>query len=99
MSSTDPPAIETPQGLAPPGDKETIFNFVVHNAPIVLWALDSAGVFTFSGGQGLEQLGLGLNELVGRSVFDLYPEGPEVLEVNRRALSGERVRGTVHAAG
>jgi two-component system cell cycle sensor histidine kinase/response regulator CckA len=61
----------------------------VNAAPVVLFALDPAGVFTFSAGKGLQDLGLKPGEVVGRSVFDLYRDNPEVLDHARRALSGE----------
>src|SRR5579864_3600430 len=61
----------------------------VNAAPVVLFALDPAGVFTFSAGKGLQGLGLRPGEVVGQSVFDLYRDNPEILEHVRRALSGE----------
>jgi len=61
----------------------------VNAAPIVLFALDRDGIFTFSAGKGLADLGLKPGEAVGKSVFDLYREAPEVLDHARRALAGE----------
>ena len=61
----------------------------VNAAPVVLFALDPAGVFTFSAGKGLQDMGLRPGEVVGRSVFDLYRDTPETLDHARRALSGE----------
>ena len=62
---------------------------LVTNVPIVLFALDSAGVFTLSEGQGLEVLGLEPNAIVGQSAFDFYDGVPQIKEDIRRALSGE----------
>ncbi|MHB8376750.1 MAG: sensor domain-containing diguanylate cyclase/phosphohydrolase [Dehalococcoidia bacterium] len=62
---------------------------VVANAPVVLFALDAAGVFTLSEGKGLASLGLRPGEVVGRSVFDVYRDAPRVIENIRRALSGD----------
>jgi len=61
----------------------------VNAAPVVLFALDPAGVFTFSAGRGLHGLGLKPGEVVGQSVFDRYCDYPEILDHVRRALSGE----------
>ncbi len=61
----------------------------VNAAPIILFALDSAGVFTLSAGRGLHGLGLSPGEVVGRSVFDQYRDNPKTLEHARRALAGE----------
>ncbi len=58
-------------------------------APVVLFALDTNGVFTFSGGKGLQDLGLKPGQVVGQSVFELYRDTPDVLDHARRALSGE----------
>ncbi len=64
-------------------------NTVVMNAPVILFALDSAGVFTLSEGKGLIALGLAPGKVVGCSVFDLYEEWPEMLNDIHRALNGE----------
>lgn len=61
----------------------------VNAAPVVLFALDPAGIFTFSAGRGLQALGLIPGEVVGQSVFDRYRDYPETLDHARRALSGE----------
>lgn len=62
---------------------------VIGKSPVVLYAMDREGVFTLSEGKGLEALGLRPGEVVGRSVFDVYRDAPEVLASVRRALSGE----------
>ena len=61
----------------------------INAAPVVLFALDPAGIFTFSAGKGLHDLGLKPGEVVGKSVFDLYRDTPQTLDHARRALSGE----------
>ncbi len=72
---------------------------VVHSAPVVLWAVDQGGVFTFSDGKPLTALGLRPGEVVGRSVFDVYRDVPQVLEDVRRALAGEEFTSIVEVAG
>ncbi len=62
---------------------------VVSNAPVVLFAVDTDGVFTLSEGKGLKVLGLAPGEVVGRSVFELYQDAPAIHEHIRRALAGE----------
>ncbi|MCP5049976.1 MAG: response regulator [bacterium] len=64
---------------------------VIQQASMILWTLDKEGIFTFSDGRGLEQLGLKPGEVVGQSVFDLYAGFPEILDAARNALTGERV--------
>jgi PAS domain S-box-containing protein len=81
---------------------------VVNNAPIVLMALDSNGVFTLSEGKALESLGFKPGEVVGRSAFELYGTVPFVLptdevlsgtELIHRVFSGQDVTVTNEANG
>ncbi|HEX8273136.1 MAG TPA: PAS domain S-box protein [Longimicrobiaceae bacterium] len=72
---------------------------VVDSAPIVLWSVDAAGVFTFSDGRGLESLGLRPGEVVGRSIFEAYADVPQVLDDVRRALAGEDLTSSVELGG
>ena len=62
---------------------------VVGNAPIVLWAIDSRGTFTLSEGKGLAPLGLEPGAAVGRSVFEMFADVPQVVDQIHRALAGE----------
>ena len=62
---------------------------VIGSMPIVLWAVDSAGIVTLSEGQGLMSLGLVPGQLVGLSVYDVYADAPEALEAITRAPRGE----------
>ncbi len=62
---------------------------VVGAAPIVLFALDHHGVFTLSEGEGLAALGLGPGQAVGRSIFELFRNAPQLIGSVRRALAGE----------
>jgi PAS domain S-box-containing protein len=64
---------------------------VVANTPLILFALDSQGVFTLSEGKGLDVLGVKPGEVVGQSLFDIYRDEPQILSNIRRALSGEAV--------
>ena len=62
---------------------------VISNAPLVLWSNDKDGVFTYSDGKGLENMGLEPGQVVGQSVFELYADYPEIISSAKRALSGE----------
>lgn len=68
---------------------EHILETTIDAAPLVLFALDREGRFTFSGGKGLHDLGLRPGQVVGRSVYELYHDMPETLDHVRRALAGE----------
>ena len=70
-------------------ESEERLRTVIGNAPVVLFALDGEGVFTLAEGKGLDDLGIAPDELVGRSVFDMFTSQPEVHESVRKALAGE----------
>ena len=72
---------------------------VVENTPVILFALDGEGVITVSEGRGLEALGRMQTEMVGRSVFEAYPDDPSIVEHARRALAGEEIATTVDIHG
>ena len=72
---------------------------VVANAPVVLFSLDRAAVFTLSEGKGLEPLGLRPGEVVGRSVYDLYRDSPQIIACVQRALAGDAFTSVVEVAG
>lgn len=81
--------------------RETIerLQSVISHMPVVLWSTDADGRFTLSEGKGLESLGLQPGEVVGRSVFELYADAPEVLDSVRRVLAGATFRETLDVAG
>ena len=62
---------------------------VVNHAPVILFSLDSEGVFTLLEGSGLTLLGLEPGAHVGRPVFDLYPEDHPLVEHFKRGMEGE----------
>lgn len=62
---------------------------VVGSAALILFATDKNGIFTLSEGEGLKSLSLAPGEVVGKSVFDVYSDTPQVGEHIRRALKGE----------
>ena len=61
---------------------------VIASVPVVVFALDTRGVFTFSDGQGLAALGLTPGEVVGRSIFEVYAGEAEMLDPVPIALAG-----------
>ncbi|MBF0558664.1 MAG: PAS domain-containing protein [Nitrospirae bacterium] len=78
--------------------QKELFQFVVSTAPFIVWAFDSNGIFLLSEGKGLEALGLQPGEVVGKSVFEVYKDEPEILDCSRRALTGELVKAFVKAS-
>ncbi len=70
----------------------------VSHAPIALFATDGDGTLTRSIGRAAT-LGFGDGASIGRSVFDLYRDVPEIVEHTRLALAGQPCRTTVRLAG
>jgi PAS domain S-box-containing protein len=68
---------------------------VVSSASLILFALDQDGIFTLSEGEALSAVGWKPGEMVGRSVFEIYADNPEILANVRRALAGETFTTTV----
>ena len=71
-------------------EAEALLGTVIANAPIILWSVDTRGVFTLSVGRELATLGLAQGQVVGSSVFDMY-DVPHI----QRALTGEELTATV----
>ena len=76
-------------------ESEQRLQAIASGAPVITFALDSEGVFTFEDGAVLESLGLKPGWSIGHSVFETYVAFPDVLDNVRRALSGEKVVATV----
>jgi PAS domain-containing protein len=74
-------------------------NSVLAYAPIVLWEIDTEGIFTLSTGQGLDVLGMKPGDVLGKSIFDLYDGQPTLVDGVRKALVGEEVRSAVDLDG
>ncbi len=68
---------------------EARLRLVTANIPVILFALDRDGLFTFAEGQGLEAVGGQAENLIGRSVFELVPLTPRLMEALQLALAGE----------
>lgn len=68
---------------------EARLRMLVGSVSLIIFSLDNEGVFTLSEGEGLKVLNLKPGEVVGRSVFDVYHDNPQVLAHVRRALAGE----------
>lgn len=66
---------------------------VMSGAPIIVFALDSDGVYTLSEGAALARIGQRPGAAVGRSVFEVHRQSPTVVRNMRRALAGETFAG------
>jgi diguanylate cyclase (GGDEF)-like protein/PAS domain S-box-containing protein len=67
---------------------EARYRAIVTGSPVALFALDQEGTFTLSEGQGLEVLGLEPGKVIGRSIFEMYSDTPQIVQNVRLALGG-----------
>jgi diguanylate cyclase (GGDEF)-like protein/PAS domain S-box-containing protein len=80
-------------------ESEQKLRTLLANMPVVLFVLDREGIFMHSEGEGLRAVGLKPGEVVGRSVWDVYRNYPDILDHLRRALSGDAHTATVRISG
>lgn len=67
----------------------------VSQLPMVLFTVDRHGAFTLAEGHGLAPLGRTPGDAVGRSLFERWPDRPDIHAYVRRALAGETVTATI----
>ncbi len=63
---------------------------IVSNTDAILFSIDKHGTITFSEGNGLAAIGITPGDRVGKSVFDLHKDKPELLKLDSRILNGEK---------
>lgn len=78
---------------------EKLYHSVVSNAPIVLFSLDAAGIYTLHDGKSLQTMGLTPGQLVGLSALEVNRGSPSLLAALRRALGGETLTATIQVCG
>ncbi len=61
---------------------------VVSSAPMIFYVVDLAGIFQMFDGKQLQVANIDANEFLGRSVFEIYTERPELLNAIRAAFAG-----------
>ncbi len=72
---------------------EEQYRLLTSHSPVILFGIDSSGIFTLSEGLGLESMGAGAGEVVGSSVYQVYRNYPDILEQVNTALSGVESHG------
>lgn len=76
-------------------ESEVRLRTVVSGSPVILFAINVSGIVTLSEGKGLKALGINPGDHVGRSIYEIYADYPEVLAAVDRALTGEPFSATV----
>ena len=80
-------------------ESRELFQAVVTGAPVIVFALDQAGIYTLSEGRGLDALGLSPGQAVGTRPEDPTIHSPIRGDDVRRALLGESFGTIVEVAG
>ena len=75
---------------------EEKYRQLTSHSPVILFGIDSEGFFTLSEGIGLESMGAGAGEVVGKSVYQVYRNYPDVLVQVNAALAGAESHGLTH---
>jgi diguanylate cyclase (GGDEF)-like protein/PAS domain S-box-containing protein len=70
-------------------DSEDKLRKVIEGLPVVLWMIDREGRFLLLEGNGVDTLGLKPGEVVGRSLYEVFSQSPEVIEDTHRVLTGQ----------
>jgi len=61
----------------------------LRNVPVILFGADRHGVFTLYEGKGLERVGLRPGQFVGRSIYEVHGDHPQIIRNLERTLAGE----------
>jgi rsbT co-antagonist protein RsbR len=69
-----------------------VFSRILHNAPVILWAVDAEGNYTLAEGKGLELLGLSPAQALQLNALEMHKDAPDVAQALVRALGGEESR-------
>jgi PAS domain S-box-containing protein len=75
------------------------FRTLVTNTEEIVYMIAKDGTFLLSEGKGLAKLGLKPGQVVGKSVFELYKDYPDMLDEMRRAFNGKTVTSKVYVDG
>jgi rsbT co-antagonist protein RsbR len=63
---------------------------ILENVPIIVWAINPEGVYTYHDGKVSETVGIPPGQLIGSSMFDQIRDNPEAAASVRRALAGAK---------
>ncbi len=69
-------------------ESEILLQSIVTNLPIILFTINKQGNFVLLEGKGLKPLGLNPEEIVGKSVFEIYSQQTAILHHINQALNG-----------
>jgi PAS domain S-box-containing protein len=80
-------------------ERETELASILDHAPITISLVDRAGTYVAIAGELVRRFGRRVEDVVGKNLVDLYPEGSTVRDSMGRAMQGEEVRWTLESNG
>jgi two-component system sensor histidine kinase EvgS len=80
-------------------ESEEKFRSLVTNTEEIVYMINKDGTFLLSEGKGLAKLGLKPGQIVGKSVFELYKDYPQMFAEMRKTFNGETVTTEVNIGG
>jgi diguanylate cyclase (GGDEF)-like protein/PAS domain S-box-containing protein len=80
-------------------ESEARLRTLVTRSPVLLWTVSRDGIFTALEGRSLSDMRISEDEIVGRSIADVYRDMPHVLPYYERALAGEATEATIETGG
>jgi len=89
-------------------ERDESLDFILSNAPLILFKTDREGVLVFDAGKALASLAIKPGELVGKSILELYGAIPVLLsdgsvisvaELFRRVMTGHVILGRTEVSG
>ncbi len=72
---------------------------VIQHAPILLWAVNNQGIFTFYDGKVRSALGITTEQRIGANILELYRGNPHIAGNVERALRGETIEDESQVGG
>ncbi len=80
-------------------ESEKKFRTLVTNTEEIVYMINKDGTFLLSEGKGLSKLGLKPGQVVGKSIFELYKDYPQMLAEIRKAFNGETATTEINVGG
>jgi two-component system, cell cycle sensor histidine kinase and response regulator CckA len=99
------PSVETPAVSGTTGEtelgqsNERLIYQAIEHLEMIVFAVNAQGVFTLFEGKGLGNIGLKKDDVLGKSIFEIYGSNKEILVNIRRALNGESFQIVVKQSG
>lgn len=78
---------------------EKLFRTIVENSQVAIFIIDLKGKFILAEGQKLHRIGMRQGSIIGKSIFELYADLPDMLVHVKRALKGEIFKEVISLKG